>query len=270
MMRWFKGFKKDPDSWTKCKKCEELIYKKELAQNLYVCPKCDYHFRITAKQRLTQVVDKNTFKEYAKEVTSADPLSFVDGKESYINKVARAIKKTGQKSAVIVGTGKISGEPVAIAILDFFFMGGSLGSAMGEKIVRIVEKAIEKRIPLIIVSASGGARMHEGVYSLMQLVKTSVVLAKLHEERLPFISVVCDPTTGGVSASFATQADIIIAEPKALIGFAGPRVIEQTIKQKLPKDFQTAEFLLEKGMVDMVVHRKKLKDTLGKLLKLFK
>ena len=252
-------------SWVTCPKCDEIIHKKELLKNLMVCPKCGYHFRIGARTRIAQILDENSFKELFAEVKSDDPLKFVDLKP-YSKRLEEAKAKSGEEEAVITGTGKINGIDVAIGVMDFFFMGGSMGSAVGEKLTRLMEYALEKNLPVVIVSASGGARMQEGILSLMQMAKTSAAVGKLRKAGIPYISVLTDPTTGGVSASFAFLGDVIIAEPGALIGFAGPRVIEQTIKQKLPEGFQRAEFLLEHGMVDMVVDRRRLKETLARLL----
>lgn len=273
-MAWFKK-SKEPKStkkikipeglWVKCDNCREIIYRKEIDKNLKVCPKCNYHFRISAQERLGLLVDKDTFEEINRDVTSGDPLGFEDT-ISYKERIKENQKKSGLKEAVITGEARIKGYPVIIAIMDFSFLGGSMGSAVGEKIVRAAETAHNKRIPLITVASSGGARMQEGIFSLMQMAKTSAAIARLKEAGVPFISILSDPTFGGVTASFAMLGDIIIAEPKSLIGFAGPRVIEQTIKQQLPENFQRAEFLLSHGMIDMVVDRKDLKETLGKIL----
>ncbi len=260
------GKKSVPDGlWTKCKKCEEIIYNKELESNFMVCPKCGYYFRLNVQQRLNMLLEKDTFCEIHSHITSSDPLNFSDSVK-YVERVSENKKKTGLKEAVVCGEGKMGPHRVAICVLEFGFMGGSMASAVGEKITRTIEMAIKKRIPLIIVSSSGGARMQEGILSLMQMAKTSAALARLEKNRIPFISVLSDPTTGGVTASFGMLGDIIIAEPHALIGFAGPRVIEQTIRQKLPPDFQRSEFLLKHGMIDMIIERKDLKDTLIKLL----
>jgi len=234
-------------------------------KNYKVCPKCDYHFRISASERLPYLVDEGTFLEVEDGLSPKDFLGFKDYKE----KLKSSRKKTGLKDAIISGEARIGGQPVQIVIMDFNFMGGSMGSVVGEKIVRAVERAIEKRTPFIAVAASGGARMQEGILSLMQMAKTSAAVAMLGETGLPFISVLTDPTFGGVTASFAMLGDIILAEPKSLIGFAGPRVIEQTIKQQLPAGFQRAEFLLEHGMVDMIVSRREMRATLGKVLEFF-
>ena len=253
--------------WTKCIECGSVIFNKALVDNLNVCPKCDYHFIIGAQERLGQLLDEGSFMEIAKSLKSKDPLGF-HGVKSYLDKLSQDQKKTGLEEACLVGHGTLDSKKVAFGVTDSRFIMGSMGSVVGEKITRLIEYAIDKKLPVIIVSGSGGgARMYEGALSLMQMAKTSAALAKLDRARLPFISVLTNPTMGGVMASFAALGDVIIAEPKALIGFAGPRVIEQTIRQKLPKDFQTSEFLLEHGLVDMVVERKDLKSNLSRLLK---
>ena len=252
--------------WIKCDACLEIIYKPEVERNLNVCPKCNYHFRIPAVERIRSVVDEGTFQEFAEDIESVDMLSFTDTKK-YTDRLKEAKKKTGRKEAVITGTGRIQGIEVVLGVLDFEYLGGSMGCVVGEKITMAAETALERGRPFLIFSASGGARMQEGTLSLMQMTKTSAALARLSEAGIPYISVMTDPTTGGVAASFAMLGDIIISEPGALIGFAGPRVIEQTIKQKLPEGFQRAEFLLEHGMVDMIVERTKLKPTLTQLLR---
>jgi len=254
-----------PGLWERCKGCEQLIYKKRLKENFYVCPKCGYYFIINADRRIKLLLD--SFKPIAENILSSDPLNFSDIKP-YRIRIKEAIKKTSLTEAVKVGIGKIRDVKVGFGVVDFSFMGGSMGSVVGERIVILIEKAIRESLPVIIVSASGGARMQEGILSLMQMAKTSAAIKKLKDSKLPYISILTHPTTGGVSASFAFLGDIIISEPKALIGFAGPRVIEQTIKQKLPEGFQRAEFLLEKGMIDMIVERKDLKDTILKILKI--
>jgi len=254
--------------WTKCEKCNEIIYNKELENNFRVCPKCGHYFRLTGKQRLKLLLDRASFREDSANLKTSDPLGFV-AVESYKDRVKQDQKKTGLSEAIISGEGRIGKHKVAVAVLDFDFMGGSMASVVGEKVTRLIEKAIKKKIPVVIVSSSGGARMQEGVLSLMQMAKTSAALSLLDRERIPFISILTNPTTGGVSASFAMLGDVIIAEPKALIGFAGPRVIEQTIKQKLPEGFQTSEFLLQHGLIDMIVERKDLKNTVIKILELF-
>lgn len=253
--------------WTKCKSCGEVIYTKEVEKNLNVCPKCGFHFRISARQRLDLVLDKGSFTEFDRDMESVDFLEFNDSK-SYRERIDAAMAKGNGKEAVICGEGTIDGTPVQIAVFDFTFMGGSMGSVVGEKITRLIERAGERRTPAIIFSSSGGARMQESIISLMQMAKTSAALARLRDAGLPYISVLTDPTTGGVTASFAMLGDIIMAEPKALIGFAGPRVIEQTIRQKLPEGFQRAEYLLEHGMIDLIVPRKEMKPKLSAIVKM--
>jgi acetyl-CoA carboxylase carboxyl transferase subunit beta len=252
--------------WIKCDACLEVIYKPEVARNLSVCPKCNYHFRIPAMERIRSVADEGTFQEFGEDLESIDALGFADTKK-YPDRLKEAKKKTGRKDAVITGTARINGIDIVLCVLDFDFLGGSMGSVVGEKVTMAAEAALEGKQPLIIFCASGGARMQEGTLSLMQMAKTSAAIARLADARLPFVSVLTDPTTGGVAASFAMQGDIIVSEPGALIGFAGPRVIEQTIKQKLPEGFQRAEFLLEHGMVDMIVERTRLKPTLTQILR---
>ena len=255
--------------WIKCQSCNAHIFKQDFVNNFQVCPKCNWHGKITAYERIGITLDSGTFKEFNETISPADPLSFVDGKGPYNEKVEQARKKTGLNEAVVTGTGKINGIQVAIAVMDFRFLGGSLGSGTGEKILLASNYAYDHRLPYVVFSASGGARMHEGILSLMQMAKTCAGIARLDEKKLPYISVMTDPTTGGVSASYATVGDVNLAEPGALIGFAGRRVIEQTIKQKLPDSFQTAEFLLDHGFVDQVVHRKDLKETLHRILSFY-
>lgn len=255
--------------WIKCKSCHSLMYYKEVENQNYVCPKCGYHIRIGVKERLKMLADEDTFVEYDASLEPVDPLKFVD-KKPYKKRLEEAYAKTGRKSSVVSGECKMNGVDVQLVIFDFAFMGGSLGSVEGEKIVRAAHRAIEKNQGLIILSASGGARMQESTFSLLQMSKTSAALAKLSNHKLPFISVLTDPTMGGVSASFANLGDIIIAEPGALVGFAGQRVIEQTIGSELPDGFQRAEFLLEHGSIDMIVNRNALKKTLSDLLVLLK
>jgi acetyl-CoA carboxylase carboxyl transferase subunit beta len=257
------------DLWLKCNSCNEIIYRKVIERNLQVCPKCNYHFQIPVRKRIDCLVDPDTFIEYDVDLTPTDPLEFKDLKR-YTHRIQESQKATGQKDAIICGEAKIEGQPAMIGIFEFNFMGGSLGSVVGEKIARMIERAVEKRIGVIIFCASGGARMQEGILSLMQMAKTSAALARLHEARIPYISVLTDPTTGGVSASIGMLGDIIIAEPKAMIGFAGPRVIKETIRAELPEGFQRAEYLLEHGMVDLIVERKDLRHTLGLLLELLR
>ena len=255
--------------WIKCKSCHSTMYYKEVENRSYVCPKCGYHLRIGVKERISLLCDEGTFQEFDASLEPVDPIKFVD-KKSYKKRIEEGFAKTGRKSSVMSGRAELNGVGVQLVIFDFAFMGGSLGSVEGEKIVRAVERAIENKEGLIIFSASGGARMQESTFSLLQMSKTSAALAKLAHHNLPYISVLTDPTMGGVSASFATLGDIIIAEPGALIGFAGARVIEQTIGSELPDGFQRAEFLLEKGSVDMIVNRNELKKTLSDLLILLK
>ena len=252
--------------WVKCDSCKEILYKEDVHKNYSVCPNCGKHFRISARRRLEQIVDENTFEEMDSDLQTTDPLQF----EGYTKKIALLQEKTKINEAVKTGIGKINGEQAVIAIMDGNFLMGSMGCVVGEKITRAIETAIEKRLPLIMFCVSGGARMQEGIISLMQMAKTSSALAKLDDAGLLYISVLTDPTTGGVTASFAMLGDIILAEPDALIGFAGPRVIEQTLKQKLPEGFQRSEFLLEHGFIDKIVTRKDMKDTLSQILKLHK
>jgi len=277
-MDWFKRKKEGlkpidrkemPDGlWVKCDNCTEIIYKKELEKKLYVCPKCDFHFRINSKEYIKILLDKNSFKEFGENIKSADPLKFKDNKK-YSDKYAASVKKTGLSDAVVTGHGKMDSIKVIVSIMDFTFLGGSMGSVVGEKIARSIDVALKEKKPLIILSASGGARMHEGVLSLMQLAKTSSKLALLSEANIPFISILTDPTTGGTTASFAMLGDVHIAEPGALIGFAGPRVIKQTIGQDLPPGFQRSEFLLEHGFIDTIVHRHELKSRIAQILSFF-
>lgn len=258
--------KKDGYSgWVKCTHCHEMIHANELHQNLHCCPKCNYHYRLTAVQRMDSLADKDTFVELFTEFQTTDPLHFVDT-EPYPKRIANAQKTSGRDEAALVGVCKINGQKVALGILDFSFMVGSMGAVVGERLTSIAELALEKRIPLVLVSASGGARMQESIMSLMQMAKTSAALGKLHEAKVPYISVLTNPTSGGVTASFASLGDLIIAEPEALICFAGPRVVEQVIKQKLPPGAQKSEFLLEKGMIDCIVNRHELKEKLSLFL----
>src|SRR5216117_287937 len=252
--------------WVKCPGCTQLIYNKDLATNLNVCPKCAHHFRISAADRLRALFDSGHWTEHDHGLMSNDPLHFTDTKP-YRDRLRDTRKNTGMNDAVIVATSRIDGLPVVVAAMEYTFIGGSMGVVFGEKITRAIEMALERRQPVIIISSSGGARMMEGALSLMQMAKVSAALAKLDRARLPFISVLTDPTTGGVTASFAMLGDLNIAEPKALIGFAGPRVIEQTIRQKLPEGFQRSEFLLEKGMLDLVVDRREMKAMLSSALR---
>jgi acetyl-CoA carboxylase carboxyl transferase subunit beta len=254
--------------WLKCNHCREIVYRKEVDRNGNVCPKCDYHFPISVTDRIEMLVDLGTFKEWDADLEPEDRLNFRDT-QSYRERLKGYQAKTGRKDAIVIGEGSINGRRLALGIFDFRFMGGSMGSVVGEKICRAVDRALIGRMPFLLVTTSGGARMQEGMLSLMQMAKTAAAVAKLGEARVPFISLLTDPTFGGVTASVAMLGDVIMAEPKALIGFAGPRVIEQTIKQQLPDEFQRAEFLLEHGMIDMIVERKHLKETLGTLLSHF-
>jgi acetyl-CoA carboxylase carboxyl transferase subunit beta len=279
-MSWFKRDKKAIDQatppeerrvrteglWMKCESCRAIVFRKDLEENLFVCPKCQFHFRMNAKKRLELLFD-GKWTEHDAGMVSTDPLKFVDTKP-YAKRIKEAQKKLGMNDAIITAEGQMSGKPVICCAMEFGFIGGSMGAVVGEKVTRAIEMAIETRQPLIVVSCSGGARMMEGTISLMQLAKVSAALARLDEEKLPFLSVLTDPTTGGVTASFAMLGDLNVAEPGALIGFAGPRVIEQTIRQKLPEGFQRSEFLLEHGFLDAVVHRKDMKGFLSSALDL--
>jgi acetyl-CoA carboxylase carboxyl transferase subunit beta len=275
-MAWFKRQSGELDTsgekkvrteglWVKCDGCRQIIWKKDLEENLNVCPKCEKHFRIDARTRLAQLLDDNQYETFDGNLVSTDPLKFVDLKP-YSKRLRRAQEDTGLKDAVINARGKVDGRTVIMSVMEYGFIGGSMGTVVGEMITRSVERAMDTNTPLIIVSASGGARMMEGVVSLMQLAKISAALARLDKAKVPYISLLTDPTTGGVTASFAMLGDLNIAEPGALIGFAGPRVIEQTIRQKLPPEFQRSEFLLEHGMLDAVVHRKQLKPYIVRAL----
>jgi len=258
--------KKDGFSgWVKCSHCNDMIHANELHQNLHCCPKCDYHYRLSGTQRMNLLTDAGTFHELFTEFKPTDPLEFVDT-EAYKKRIVVAQKNSGRDEGALVGSCKINGREVALGILDFSFMAGSMGSVVGERLTGIIEYGLENNLPVVIVSASGGARMQESILSLMQMAKTSAALAKLHEKKLPYISILTNPTSGGVTASFASLGDIIIAEPDALICFAGPRVVEQVIKQKLPPGAQKSEFLLEKGMIDCIVNRHELKDKLSTFL----
>ncbi len=276
-MAWFKKVRKpiEPQAnkesrvpeglWVKCPSCGEVIYNKDLAATLNVCPKCAHHFRIGAVERLRMLFDGD-FVEYDRDLRSTDPLAFADTKP-YRKRLEATIAATGMKDAVVCATGRIEGIETSVAAMEYTFIGGSMGVVVGEKITRGIERAIERRLPVVIVASSGGARMMEGALSLMQMAKISGALARLGRARLPYVSVLTDPTTGGVTASFAMLGDVNIAEPKALIGFAGPRVIEQTIRQKLPEGFQRSEFLLEHGMLDMIVDRRELKASIARVLR---
>ena len=277
-MAWFKKARKpiaaakDKSSrvpeglWVKCAGCSQAIYHKELATTLNVCPKCGHHFRLSAAERLRTLFDDGEWTEYDRGLVSTDPLSFTDTKP-YRARLDTSIEATGLKDAIITASGRIDGIETMVGAMEYGFIGGSMGVVVGEKITRAIERAIEQRAPVVIVCCSGGARMMEGALSLMQMAKISGALARLDRARLPYISVLTDPTTGGVTASFAMLGDLNIAEPKALIGFAGPRVIEQTIRQKLPEGFQRSEFLLEKGMVDLVVDRREMKAAIARALR---
>lgn len=259
--------KEIPDGlWTKCEGCSEALYNKTLEENLKVCPKCNYHFVLGAYERINTLLDKGTFQEYDKDMLPADPLDF-KGPKTYMEKISQDQLATGLREAAVTGEGLLDNKKIIIGVTDSRFIMGSMGSVVGEKITRAIETATREKLPLLIVSGSGGgARMYEGMFSLMQMAKTSAALYYHHKAKLPYVSILTNPTMAGVMASFAGLGDIIIAEPKALIGFTGPRVIEQTIREKLPAGFQRSEFLLEHGLIDMIVHRKNLKDTLGQLL----
>ena len=252
--------------WLKCDNCKEILYKEDVKENLSVCPNCGKHFRLSARRRISQIIDEDTFEELNEDMQTLDPLNF----EGYLDKIKVLQEKTNIKEAIKTGFGKIEDQDVAIGVMDGNFMMGSMGSVVGEKVTALVEEAIKRKLPVILFCASGGARMQEGMISLMQMAKTSSSIARLDEEGLLYISVLTDPTTGGVTASFASLGDIIIAEPGSLIGFAGPRVIKQTMKQELPDGFQKAEFLLEHGFIDKIVERKDMKNTLAKILKMHK
>ncbi len=274
-MAWFRKDKSGPAPqerknipeglWTKCESCGEIVYSKKMEELLWVCPNCDFHFRISSQKYINLLLDEGDLEEYDSQLTSLDPLKFKDSKK-YPDRIRAAQQKTGRQEGVTAGTGKIGGISVSFAIMNFDFIGGSMGSVVGEKIARAIERAIEKEIPLVIISCSGGARMQEGILSLMQMAKTSALLAVLAEKKIPYISILTNPTTAGVMASYASLGDVILAEPKALLGFAGPRVIQQTIGQDLPEGFQSTEFFLEKGFVDKIVNRRELRSTVLRLL----
>ena len=279
-MAWFKKARKPmvaagtssrvPEGlWVKCPECDTILYTKDLAKTLSVCTKCAHHFRLTATERLRTLFDDEAWVEHDAALASNDPLTFTDTKP-YAARLAASRKSTGQRDALVVGAGVIEGLPCVVAAMEYGFIGGSMGVVMGEKLVRGIEHALERRAGMVIVSCSGGARMMEGALSLMQMAKVSAALARLDRAQLPFVSVLTDPTTGGVTASFAMLGDVILAEPKALIGFAGPRVIEQTIQQELPKGFQRSEFLLDHGMVDQIVSRKELRSSLAQFIRFFR
>ncbi len=254
--------------WVKCVSCNSVLYNKDLEDNLKVCPSCSYHFRLSAAERIAVIFDENSFAEFSAGLRSEDFLSFEDV-EKYSDRIEKSIKKTGLNDAIVTGTAKIDGYKVIAAVMDFSFMGGSMGSVVGEKFTRAAEQAVKDNVPFLVFTASGGARMQEGISSLMQMAKTSAAVARLNENKIPYIVIMTDPTTGGTTASFAMIGDIHIAEKGALIAFAGPRVIEQTIRQKLPKGFQRAEYLQEHGFVDLVLERKELKPYLARIIRLF-
>ena len=274
-MEWFRKAKPGIDSqekknipeglWTKCNSCGEITYTKKIEELLWVCPKCDYHFKYSSSKYIDLLLDGGKLEEYDKNLSSKDPLKFRDSKK-YTDRLKQAQQKSGSVDAVTAGIGNIEGVEVSFAIMIFSFIGGSMGSVVGEKISRAIERSTDRNIPLIILSSSGGARMQEGILSLMQMAKTSSLLAIVNKKKIPFISILTNPTTAGVMASYASLADVIIAEPKALLGFAGPRVIQQTIGQELPEGFQSSEFFMEKGFVDMIVSRKNLRQTVAGLL----
>ncbi|HEY7472073.1 MAG TPA: acetyl-CoA carboxylase, carboxyltransferase subunit beta [Gemmatimonadota bacterium] len=275
-MSWFKRDRKKiettekkeipGDLWQKCPSCGDILYRKELAQRAWICSRCGHHFRVAADDYLELLLDEGSFEEHDKDLESVDALGFVDTRP-YVERLEQYQERTGRADAVVCGLGALDGVEVSIAVMDFNFMGGSMGSVVGEKVARAIERALQREIPLVIVSASGGARMQEGVLSLMQMAKTSALLAALDRQGLPFVAVDTDPTTGGVTASYAMLGDVIYAEPRAQIGFAGPRVIKQTIGQDLPEEFQTAEFVLEHGFVDAVVPRHGLKRAVSRTLR---
>jgi acetyl-CoA carboxylase carboxyl transferase subunit beta len=278
-MAWFRKEKKPKEAvekqtaipeglWIKCDDCKEIVYRKEVEGNYNVCPKCSYHFRLDARERFAILFDDNNYKEFATNIKSGDPLEFRDTKK-YRDRLKVYQQRVGPGDAVLTAEGKLDGLPVVIAAMEYNFMGGSMGSVVGEKITLAVERCLEKKEPLLIVSTSGGARMQEGILSLMQMAKISAALSRLADAGLPFISILTDPTTGGVTASYAMLGDLNIAEPKALIGFAGPRVIEQTIRQTLPEGFQRSEFLVEHGMVDLITPRSEMKPTIARFLRFF-
>jgi acetyl-CoA carboxylase carboxyl transferase subunit beta len=278
-MAWFRKEKKPKEAvekqvaipeglWVKCDECKEIVYRKEVEANLNVCPKCGYHFRLTARERFEVLFDDNKYKEFATDIRSGDPLGFRDTKR-YADRLRVYQSRVGSGDAVLCAEGKLEGLPVVICAMEYAFMGGSMGSVVGEKITIAIERAVEKKEPLLIVSCSGGARMQEGILSLMQMAKISAALARLADAGLPYISILTDPTTGGVTASYAMLGDLNLAEPKALIGFAGPRVIEQTIRQTLPEGFQRSEFLVEHGMVDLIAPRAEMKPAIARFLRIF-
>jgi acetyl-CoA carboxylase carboxyl transferase subunit beta len=272
---WLFGGKKDrkvvitQGLWIKCEACREIVYRPDVEKNARTCPRCGAPFRLSARDRLALLLDPDSFEERDAGLRSTDPLGFKDSRGRYRDRLIASREKTGSEDAVLSGLGRIAGYPVVICVFEFAFMGGSMASVVGEKITRAIELAARKRTPLLIVTCSGGARMQEGVLSLMQMAKTAAALGRLAEERVPYFALLTDPTTGGVTASFAMLGDVILAEPRALIGFAGPRVIQETIRQPLPEGFQRSEFLLEHGMVDLVIERKELRELLRRLLAFF-
>ncbi|MEO8216434.1 MAG: acetyl-CoA carboxylase, carboxyltransferase subunit beta [Acidobacteriota bacterium] len=278
-MSWFKKEKTPKEAverttipeglWLKCEECKEIVYRKEVEQNLNVCPKCNYHFRLSARERFALLFDDDQYKEFAGNIKSADPLEFRDTKR-YRDRLRVYESRVGTGDAVLCAEGRLEEIPVVICAMEYAFMGGSMGSVVGEKITLAIERALDKKVPVLIVSCSGGARMQEGILSLMQMAKISAALSRLAEAKLPYISILTDPTTGGVTASFAMLGDVNIAEPRALIGFAGPRVIEQTIRQTLPAGFQRSEFLLDHGMVDVITPRSEMKPVIARFLRLFR
>jgi acetyl-CoA carboxylase carboxyl transferase subunit beta len=274
-MEWFRKAKEGlipqrkkeiPDGiWVKCDSCGEIIYRKQLEKDLWVCSKCDHHFRIKSRDYIDLILDEGQLEEYDRDLVASDPLEFKDSKR-YPDRIKVSQEKTNLNDAVVAGIGKVEGREISFAVMDFGFIGGSMGSVVGEKVARSIERSLERRIPLVVVSCSGGARMQEGILSLMQMAKTSALLAKLYDQNIPYISVLTNPTTAGVMASYASLGDVIIAEPKALLGFAGPRVIQQTIKQDLPPGFQSSEFFLEHGFLDLISHRKELRKNISLIL----
>jgi acetyl-CoA carboxylase carboxyl transferase subunit beta len=255
--------------WTKCESCGEALFQTVLEANLWTCPNCGHHFRVPARTYLGFLADEGSFEERDAGLEAGDPLEFRDAKMKYPDRLRQAQKETGMKDAALAGTATVGGKPVSLAIMDFFFMGGSMGSVVGEKVARAIERAMDERRALIVVSATGGARMQEGILSLMQMAKTSALLARLQDERLPFVSILTDPSTAGVLASYASLGDVIVAEPDALVGFAGARVIRQTIGEDLPEGFQRAEFVRDKGFIDRIVHRKQMREEVSRLLEFF-
>jgi acetyl-CoA carboxylase carboxyl transferase subunit beta len=274
-MAWLFGSKKDKKVvitqglWVKCDACREIVYRPDVEKNARSCPRCGAPFRLSARDRLALLLDPESFEERDAGLRSQDPLGFKDSRGRYKDRLTAAREKTKAEEALVSGVGRIAGYPVVVCVFEFGFMGGSMASVVGEKVTRAIELAARKRTPLLVVTCSGGARMQEGVLSLMQMAKTSAALKRLADERVPYIALLADPTTGGVTASFAMLGDVILAEPRALIGFAGPRVIQETIRQPLPEGFQRAEFLLEHGMVDLVVERRELRELLRRLLAFF-